>query len=190
MKEVENLLRPLGAEIGELLTLLDELAPGSATMLVGSVAEGIATADSDIDVLAATKVSISPVEKVAFVGNDREVNVTISPQLDLDSLVERLNAAVAHTRGERIDGAQRFSESERRVLHRLANGQPIGESNYFEELNRRSRLGELSTYLFSYHLVGYHSYIRKVKPKSMIAGASTGTRYLQIAVDRLLGGNL
>jgi Nucleotidyltransferase domain. len=188
----------INSNIDEVYNLIPQIQESEISLLVGSLADGTATIDSDIDILLIPKMDIKHVEEskefVAYDSKGREINVVVLSGYDTVDLLARLKMGIDSLLPEDSQQTQgkfqRFSIPERRSLHRIYQGIPLVNNKSKERILKQYRIDKLYVYLAYYYLVGYFAYIKKAKTKANALGKIIGTSMLDVAVKRLIGAIL
>ncbi len=168
---------------------------GEATdplLLVGSLAFGYAAQDSDIDIfriVSDTGEETSPTEKSYINQQGTEVNVIRLPMAFVEDLFVRFKSGRDALLGG--DGQfHRFTEADRRMLHRLAKGIPYMGTSILDGLRQTYSIEDLNVYLGYYYLTGSYAYLKKAKSKGSQLGETVGWSMLLQSNSRLMGAVL
>lgn len=162
-RNAERFLGERGLRLADLPGLLRPLADDEALVLGGSVAEGFANADSDVDVLllggylagdgivfqdSACEISTLAGEK------QLEVSVEAWRPGDLESIAARMDTNVALIEApETLTRAELIGhDSELRLLHRIRTGVVLANRAVVEQWRRRLHSDRLPAYMTLYWL--------------------------------------
>lgn len=151
-----------GVSLETLTAQVRPLAPTETLLLVGSIPDGLANALSDIDLLL---IGDQPLrgglvvnetdyqESVGQLANGKEIHVESWRRADVYALAGRLASLAALMQDPTgVESVERFSDSERRLLHRLHTGVVLAGESAAAEIRRRVPFAAFPAYLVLYFL--------------------------------------
>lgn len=191
---LDTMHRVLGRPLGE----------AEALLLTGSVSDGHANAESDIDLIliggpltAGVQFNRAgvPGAMLRDCATGVECDVTVLSHALVDDLGRRFRAAIdalLDHDAERSSASTfyAFSDEEQDLLHRLSTGIIVGNPHVIERWRSATQLDQLPTYLLTLGLFAYFSLRQDVKGQIAEGHGDNALHMLQIAVDRLSGAVL
>lgn len=199
----------IGIHVDEILRTLTSGTQGASIMLVGSIAEGLANPQSDVDLLLlvdseeqidrsvdagwsfATGEPYKPLTVKLFrhgVEYDIEVCVLEGARTLLDSVDALVNFMSAAGSAE---GVQKLAVQDVRFLHQLRSGWPLANADVALTWQKRFRVQHLAVYAMINNFIGYMEYLEDVisaqSKGNMLDVANIGRICAECAAHTLLG---
>ncbi len=184
----------------DLTSCVRPLAPTETLLLVGSIAEGLSDALSDIDLIVIGDKSLGHdlivrsyecEESATRLPSGQEVNFEYWNTSDLEKFAERLNYSFdILSNPTKMSKLFKFSDRECVFLHRLRTGVVLANIDVAEQWRQRLRLEILPDYLVVQNLGHHYGYREDAIARAHVGDRRAALYVLRIAMDNLAAAML